>query len=187
LKALAAAALACALLGGCVERRFVITSDPPNAVVFVNNVPVGASPADKQFVYYGSYKFTIVHEGYETIDVLQPVKAPWYEFGPLEFVSENLIPWTIRDVRRLHFKMQPAVLVPPEPILERGTQVREQGKAVGQPLPAPVAVPAAPAPLVPAPAVVPAPVVGTPAPAVPVAPPAAPPPPPPQGWTAPTQ
>jgi hypothetical protein len=154
-------AAACALSAGCVDRRFVLTSDPPTAVVEVNGKPAGATPADRQFTYYGVYRIVLKHEGFETLVVDQPVPPPWYEYPPFDFISENLIPWTIRDVRRIPLHMQPIQIVPPEAVLQRAQQLRTQGQGVGQP--APVAVPQA--------AAVPAPVAG---PAVPPPVPAAP-------------
>jgi hypothetical protein len=158
----------CGLGSGCVDRRFVITSDPPTAVVEMNSQPVsGATPADVQFTYYGTYHFVLKHEGFETLVVEQPVRPPWYEIPPLDFVSENVIPWTIRDVRRLHFPMRPLQIVPPEAVLDRANQMREAGRKEGKPprnkpapAPAPAVVPAVVAPAVepaPGPAVTPVP------------------------------
>src|SRR5262249_10209746 len=57
--------LACAgLLTGCVERRFVITTEPPGAIVYdERGMPTGAAPTDRTFVYYGDYQFTLVKDG----------------------------------------------------------------------------------------------------------------------------
>ena len=66
----------CALgLSGCVERRYVVYTDPPGAMVFRNGQPLGATPADDHFVYYGKYKFTIIADGYETLTVEQDIPA----------------------------------------------------------------------------------------------------------------
>ena len=121
-------------LGGCVERRFVITSDPMGAVVHdERGLPLGASPADKQFTYYGKYKFTLVKDGYQTQVIEENVRAPWYQWFGLDFISENLIPWTIRDVRYLHYTMQPQVAAPPEAVLNQAQNLRSTGQGAGQP------------------------------------------------------
>src|SRR5262249_32019669 len=96
------------VLAGCVERRFVINSDPQGAVVFQNGQPLGAAPADNHFVYYGKYRFTLVKDGYETLVVDQDVPAPWYEYPGLDFISENLVPFTIRDRREFSYHLEPA-------------------------------------------------------------------------------
>jgi hypothetical protein len=134
------------LAAGCVERRFVITSNVPGAIVYdEKGQPMGATPVDRQFTYYGKYKFTLVKDGFETQVVEEQVKTPWYEFLGLDFVSENLLPWTIRDIRRFHYTLQPAQLVPPESVLQNGTLLRERGKVLQVPTPvpqAPVPIPA---------------------------------------------
>ena len=85
---------------GCVERRLVIVPDPSGAIVYdEKDQPIGAGPVDKPFTYYGKYRFRIAKDGYETLVLEQRVPAPWYELPGLDFISENLIPWTIRDLR----------------------------------------------------------------------------------------
>src|SRR6202011_1937273 len=125
------------LLTGCVDRRFVITTDPPGAIVYdEKNQPMGASPADRQFTYYGKYRFTLVHDGYETMIVDEHVRAPWYEWIGLDFFSEIVVPFNLRDVRRFHYVMEPAKIIPLDDVLNEATQMRIKGKAVGVPLPA---------------------------------------------------
>ena len=116
------------LLSGCVERRFVVTSEPPGAVVLHNNQPVGPAPADESFVYYGNHHFTLVRDGYETLQVDQAVPSPWYEYPGLDFISENLVPWTIRDVRRLTFPLQPLQKPNLEAIGARAQELRNRGQ-----------------------------------------------------------
>src|SRR4051794_35158058 len=106
LAGLLGAAACLTLVSGCVERRFVITSDPPGAIVYENGRPIGPTPVDRNFVYYGTYRFTLVRDGYQTLVVDEPIKAPWFEWFPLDFVSENLWPFWVRDVRRVHYKME---------------------------------------------------------------------------------
>src|SRR5438045_3581884 len=66
------------LVSGCVERRYVVTSDPPGALVYKNGQPIGTTPVDDTFVYYGKYHFTLVKDGYETLQVDENFSAPWY-------------------------------------------------------------------------------------------------------------
>ena len=53
----AALAFALATISGCVDRRFVIESDPPGAIVYLNDKWVGPTPVDQSFTYYGKYRF----------------------------------------------------------------------------------------------------------------------------------
>jgi hypothetical protein len=118
------------MLTGCVERRYVITSDPPTAIVLENGKPVGATPVDGSFVYYGTYDFTLIRDGYETLHVHQPIKTPWYEIPPLDFLTENLIPYRFKDVRTFHYQMQPLQAVRSDQVLNRAEQLRERAAAV---------------------------------------------------------
>jgi hypothetical protein len=122
--------LAVALAAGCVERRFTVTSDPPGAVCFVNGQPVGATPVDVQFVYYGNYDVTLVKEGYETKTVRQKVRAPFYEYYPLDFVSEHVYPGHIQDVRRFHYQLDRAMVPRTDQLLEEAGRLKERAKVL---------------------------------------------------------
>ncbi|MBI3823642.1 MAG: hypothetical protein HY289_13315 [Planctomycetes bacterium] len=133
-----------ALIGvsGCVERRMVIITDPypaaSNAIVFdEKNQPIGGTPVDKPFTYYGTYKFRIVKDGYEPLVMEQRVRAPWYELPGLDFISENLIPWTIRDVRVFRVVLQPAQVRPVEQLLQDAEGLGTYSRTIGEPLPDP--------------------------------------------------
>jgi hypothetical protein len=118
---------------GCVERRFVVTTDPPGALVFRNNAPIGFAPADDHFVYYGNYHLTFVKDGYETLQVDQKIPAPWYEYPPFDFFAENLLPWHIIDVRRFHYQMQPRAVPRADEMLNRAQELRDRGRIVTPP------------------------------------------------------
>lgn len=124
-------------LAGCVDRRFLVESLPPGAMVHVNGKPVGPAPADIPFTHYGKYQFTLVRDGYQTLVVEEDIRAPWYAWFPLDFVTENLLPWTMRDVRHLQYTLHPLQVVPPEAVLERAQILRSRGQGVGIPAPPP--------------------------------------------------
>jgi len=124
-----------AFLSGCVERRYVVTTDPPYAVVVRNNQPLGASPADDHFIYYGTYHFTIMKDGYQTLQVDQKIPAPWYEYPPFDFVAENLVPWRIQDVRRFHYVLEPAKAPEVNQLLPAADNLRNKGKSLEAPAP----------------------------------------------------
>src|SRR5262249_26555919 len=117
---------------GCVERRFVITTEPFGAVVYnEKDVPMGLAPADQQFTYYGTYRFKLVKDGCETKIVEEKVRAPWYEWPLLDFVSENIVPWTIRDVRRFHYQLEKTATVPEGKLRLDADQVRQRSFGIG--------------------------------------------------------
>ena len=154
------------LTTGCVTRRVLITSDPPGAIVYRNGVYLGPTPVEESFVYYGKYRYRLVKDGFEPLDETQDIPAPWYELPGIDFLSETLYPFTVRDIRPLHYKLQPAVGVRPDDIRNRAEGLRQEGKTIQPPPDAPPPPQRRPAP---------PPVLPTPTPAAPpvVVPPAA--------------
>jgi len=149
--------VAVALAGGCVQRRMTIRSNPPGALVYVDDYQIGTTPVSHDFVYYGTRKIRLVKDGYETLTVRQPFPVPWYEFFPLDFVSETLVPWEIRDERVVDLAMQPAAAVPPESVVARAEQVRlTAGSLPAVPPPARIPAPQPPPAVQPIPAPPPA-------------------------------
>jgi hypothetical protein len=138
------AAVCAAALTGCVERRYVIYTDPPGAMVLRNGQAIGASPVDDHFVFYGKYRFTIFADGYETLQVEQNVPAPWYQWVGLDFISENLIPWTIRDRRVFQFHLEPRRVPDPKALLDQAQNLRNRGISIGGGSAQPVAPPPTP-------------------------------------------
>jgi hypothetical protein len=141
-------AAVCALaLSGCVHRQLVITTDVPGTVVQVNGKTIGATPVDYPFTYYGDYHIRLMRDGFETQEVLQPVPAPWYQWPGIDFISENVIPWTITDIHRPHYIMRPLQAEDPEAVGRRAEMFRQKGRTVGPPEPPPAVVtPGQPAP-----------------------------------------
>jgi hypothetical protein len=132
---LLALAVVAGAASGCVDRRFVIESSPPNANVFVNGKLVGATPADVQFTYYGKYRFVFVRDGSQTLTVDEDICPPWYEYPPFDFIAENLLPFTVRDVHYIRRPLELVPNIPAEEILNHATPLRAKGLNTGVPLP----------------------------------------------------
>jgi len=146
---LAAALTLLAVLPGCVRRRMTVRSNPPGAVVFVDDQEIGTTPASTSFTYYGTRKIQLIKDGFETLTVKQTFYPPWYEITPLDFVSENLWPHEVRDEQFLDFQLQPQQLLPSEKLVERAESVRggmRQGYTVPLPNATPTPQPIAPLP-----------------------------------------
>ena len=119
-----------------------IRSNPPGALVYVDDYQIGTTPVSHDFVYYGTRKIRLVKDGYETLTVRQPFPVPWYEIFPLDFVTENIIPWEVRDERVVDLAMQPAASAPPELVVSRAEQVRLAAGSLPAATPQPVVQPA---------------------------------------------
>ena len=118
-------------LAGCVQRRLSIRSNPPGALVYVDDYEIGRTPCSTQFTYYGKRKFRLVLDGYETLTTEQRIWFPWYQVVGVDFVAENLVPWEIRDERDLVFTMQPLRNVPTEELLENAERLRAGSRMTG--------------------------------------------------------
>jgi hypothetical protein len=144
---------------GCVQRRMTIRSNPPGALVYVDDYQIGTTPVSTDFIYYGTRKIRLVKDGYETLTVRQPFPIPWYEVFPLDFVTENLWPWEIRDERVVDLAMTNTASIPPESVVARAEQARLSAGSLPAPPPVPVVqqpavaqpIPAPPPQFVPAP------------------------------------
>src|SRR3989304_6283587 len=114
---------------GCVQRRMTIRSNPPGALVYVDDYEIGTTPISTNFIYYGTRKIRLVKDGYETLTVLQPVPAPWYQYPPFDFITENFIPGEIRDQRTIDFQLRPQMVAPTDQLLSRAESMRQSNIA----------------------------------------------------------
>lgn len=116
---------------GCLERKISITSEPPGALVWVNDVEVGRTPAETDFVFYGDYDVRVRLEGYEPIRTHMKARAPWYECPPFDLVA-TAIPARIENVVRWHFVLEKPAGAGQEPekteqdLLDRAREMRER-------------------------------------------------------------
>jgi hypothetical protein len=117
-------ALACLTTSGCVRRRMTIRSFPLGAQVFVDDQEIGTTPCSASFVYYGTRKVTLIKDGYKTETVWQTFNPPWYQYPPLDFVTENLLIQEIRDERFVDVQLLPQEIVPEQQLLDRAQTLR---------------------------------------------------------------
>lgn len=117
-------ALVSASLLGCVRRRMTIRSNPAGATVSLDNKEIGKTPLTADFTHYGNRKFRLVKDGFETKEVILPVKAPWYEWPGLDFVSEVLLPGQLKDHKYYEIDMQPQRIIPQSELLGEADEMR---------------------------------------------------------------
>jgi len=114
------------VLGGCVRRTLKITTEPPNALVFLNDQEVGRSAVTRDFIWYGDYNVVIRKEGYKTLKTNWDVKRPWYQIVPFDFFSEILWPGRIHDVHEKNFVLEEQQPVTSEELIERAQAAKER-------------------------------------------------------------
>jgi hypothetical protein len=176
--------LVLASTSGCVRRRLNVRSNPPGAMVFVDNQLIGTTPCSMDFTYYGTREIRLVKSGYETLTVNQPIPTPWWQVPPLDFFSDNFALHKIRDDRSVSFNLEPQMMLPAEEIIRRGEELRSRTMS-GTVLPTSGEVPVPPLPVQGTPGVI------TTSPTIPMTPPGGfvspppatlPPPPPQTPW-----
>ena len=117
------------LLTGCVSRRLTVRSDPPGALVEIDGDAVGFTPVSVDFDYYATREIRLSKAGYETLTVEQPIRAPWYQVPPLDFISDNfLIGKHVTDRHEVAYTLQPQRLEPGSSLLDRAQQVRSRSR-----------------------------------------------------------
>ena len=102
-----------------------------NEIEYASHTDVGVRRSHNQ----DAHAVMIAKDGYETLDVEQRVRSPWYELPGLDFISENLIPWTIRDVRYYRYVMQRSQVRTPEQVLGEAKLLKDYGMTIGEPAP----------------------------------------------------
>lgn len=124
----AAILLAGAGLGGCLQRRIFVTSEPDGAIVWINDQEVGRTPLDTGFTFYGTYDVRVRKEGYEPVSGPRDARAPWYEYPGPDLIASAL-PFPIRSTVRWHYVLAP---LPPNTqearadLVERAAELRDR-------------------------------------------------------------
>lgn len=131
------------LTAGCIERRFTIYSEPAGALVYYNNNYLGVTPVDGYVIYYGKQHFRLIKEGYETLDVVQEYPPPWYEWPGIDFVTENIYPFKVRDVRKFSYTMRPLQSISLDEVRQHAEELRARGQTIGVPAPPRAVAPSA--------------------------------------------
>ncbi len=111
------------MLGGCVEREMKITTEPAGALVYVSDREVGRTPLTLPFTWYGDYDVQIRMDGYQTLRTHAEISPPWYEVPPLDLFS-HMAPWTYRDERFLHYKLEKQPEVSDDELIKQAEEMR---------------------------------------------------------------
>lgn len=93
-------------IGGCVEQTLSIDSNPPGALVYLNDQEVGRTPLTRDFKWYGDYDIQLRQDGYETLSTHHMLAAPAWNWVPLDLFA-YLIPVTFKDHKSLSYSLKP--------------------------------------------------------------------------------
>jgi hypothetical protein len=115
-------------LGGCVERRLTINTEPQGALVILNDEEIGESPVSVNFNWYGDYWVRIRKEGYETLDTHRELKGPWYDEFPFDFFAQITSPKRIVDSYEWTFELSPRKEISREELIRNAEELKKQLK-----------------------------------------------------------
>lgn len=111
------------LLCGCVQRTITIESNPPGALVHLNDVEVGRTPTTVPFKFYGVYDVRLEKDGYQTLSMAQKAEAPWWEAPGPDLFAE-LLPGDHEVNLRWHYELEPSQAVDDAALIDRASQLR---------------------------------------------------------------
>jgi hypothetical protein len=97
------------LLSGCggVQRDLTINTNPPGALVTLNDEEIGLSPVTVSFNWYGDYSVRITKPGFETLNTHRKLKEPWYDGFPFDFIASFCWPARTTDSYEWTFELEP--------------------------------------------------------------------------------
>ena len=118
------------MLPGCLKRTIHVTSEPPGALVWLNDVEVGRTPLETDFTFYGEYSVRLRKEGYEPLVTTRKAKTPPYEW-PVADLAAEAWPQQITTDIRWHFELVPAAErtnpeAAREGVLQRAAETRDR-------------------------------------------------------------
>jgi hypothetical protein len=120
--------IAAVILGGCVERKLTINTEPQGALVMLNDEEIGESPVTVNFNWYGDYWVRIRKEGYETLDTHRKLKGPWYDDFPFDFFAQILNPERIVDSYEWTFELARQEYPTREALIQDAEELKQQLK-----------------------------------------------------------
>lgn len=127
--ALWGACLSLGALSGCMTRYVEVTSEPPGALVTINDQEIGITPCRAEFTFYGEYDVLLEKDGYEPLRAKGDTDAPIYEYPPFDLPANA---FRIDTPTKWHFTLSPALeLTQPKPefekaLIERASTLRGQ-------------------------------------------------------------
>jgi len=117
-------ALLCLLgLPGCVRRTISISTEPPGALVWLNDREVGRTPVEVDFLYYGQYDVRIEKDGCEPLMTSGTAEAPFWDWAGIDLISE-LMPFELHSRVAWDYTLEPAV-VDEAALVDRARQLRD--------------------------------------------------------------
>ena len=114
------------VLTGCVERKLTIVTEPPEAIVWLNDEEIGTTPVTVSFNWYGDYTVRIEKPGHEILNTHRLLERPAHDRFPLDFFAQVIWPGTIEDSYTWAFDLEPFQQASAEELVEQANQMRDR-------------------------------------------------------------
>jgi hypothetical protein len=108
---------------GCVQRQMTVLTDPPGAVVYLNDREMGRTPFTKTFLWYGNYDVVIRKDGYQALKTTAEITAPFWQFVPFDLVTDFL---PLTDNETISFKLTPQGPVDLKAMVQHGLAMQQE-------------------------------------------------------------
>jgi hypothetical protein len=109
---------------GCIERKITIVTEPPGALVALNDEEIGTSPVTVGFEWYGDYSVRISKDGYQTLSTHQKLKRPWRDIAPFDLLADMFM--TKTDEYNWTFKLEPYQQIQKDELIKSATSFRKE-------------------------------------------------------------
>ncbi|MHC4914704.1 MAG: PEGA domain-containing protein [Planctomycetota bacterium] len=115
---------------GCIRRELSIVSEPAGASLVINGQAAGVTPAKLRFRHHGTYRVEVRKTGYEPIVDALKLSPHLYERMPFDLAFGLLWPGTIRDHRKVHYRLRKLPPFDRRKLLSRALRAGEEAARV---------------------------------------------------------
>jgi len=109
-----------------------VRTDPPDATVWVDDQVVGKTPLDIPYTWYGKRLLAVERKGYAQVREIVALNPPWWQYFPLDFITDVLFPFTLEDRSEFSYTLKAADTENElEEVKRRAAELREKAKGEG--------------------------------------------------------
>jgi hypothetical protein len=109
---------------GCVERKLTVVTEPPGALVALNDEEIGTSPVTVAFEWYGDYSVRISKDGFQTLNTHQNLKRPMRDVFPFDLLDDMFA--TRIDEYTWSFNLEPNQPIQKDELIKAATDLRKE-------------------------------------------------------------
>ncbi len=120
------------VLSSCVRSKVIVTSDPTDAVVTMNGVPLGETPVEHPFTWYWYYDFIATKEGYQAAGTRERFHAPPWLWPGFDLVME-MMPFYVTDTKRVHLVLEEIDQRPQPGFVDEPVEEVEEEEGINEP------------------------------------------------------